>query len=293
MLTVDRKHCPSYEEFVAEYSDRNRPVVISGCFDHWPARDLFDLDYFEGNFGDRTVTWPGQEHQVGPLIRQIRDSSEEAPAPYLQEVSIYEHFPEILDAVTPLPPYPFPDWTSTVLIPSRLNFSMRDFELLIGGPGSKFRTLHQDANHVHAFVFQIVGKKSFYLFPPEMSPYLYPDPELPNLSPIDPYVEPDLERFPLYEQAAGVEVIVNEGEMIFVPSDWWHITKLDEISIAVTINWVHRGNWDRYCASMSGSASAWKRALKRTYFHGVGRFMRVLDRVGADRILDGDRSLGR
>lgn len=292
MIEVDRKHRLSYDEFVTEYSDRNRPVVISGCFDHWPARDLFSLDYFEQNFGDRTVAWPGHQHQVGPLIRQIRESSEGAPAPYLQEVSIYEHFPEILDAVTPLPPYPFPDWTSSALIPSRLNFSMRDFELLIGGPGSKFRTLHQDANHVHAFVFQIVGKKSFYLFPPKMRRYLYPDPELPNLSPIDPYVAPDFERYPLYEQAEGVEVTVNEGEMVFVPSDWWHITKLDEISIAVTINWVHRGNWDRYCLSMSGSASPWKRVMKRSYYNNVGRFMRVLDRLGVDRVLDRDRSLG-
>jgi hypothetical protein len=292
MLKVDRKHAPTQQEFIAEYSDRNRPVIISGAFDHWPAMDLFDLDYFEHNFGDRVVEWPGQSPlQVGPLIRQIRQSSEEAPAPYLQEVSIYEHFPEILDAVTPLPPYPFPDWASSPLIPRRMQFSMRDFELLIGGPGSKFRTLHQDAMHVHAFVFQIVGKKSFYLFPPETSPCLYPDEQAPNVSPIDPFSAPDLDRYPLYEQAQGVEVTVNPGEMVFVPSNWWHITKLEEVSIAVTINWVHRSNWDGYCDSMNRSSSGLKQAVKRNYFRQVGNVMNALGRTGVDRMLDSDRSL--
>jgi hypothetical protein len=283
----------AHEEFISEYSDRDVPVVISGAIDHWSARDLFSLDYFERRFEDRTVRWPGQEPlQVGPLMRRIRDSSADNPAPYLQEVSIYDHFPEILDAVTPMPPYPFPDWASTSLVPRRMHFSMRAFELLIGGPGSQFRTLHQDTWHVHAFIFQIVGKKTFYLFSPENTPFLYADREHPNVSPIDPFAEPDLERYPRFAQARGVEVTVNEGELIFVPADWWHTTRLDEVSIAVTINWVHRSNWDRYSVSMSqGSVSPWKRRLKRNYFKQLGRIMPVLERSGADRRLAFDRHL--
>lgn len=295
MMQIDRKHCLPYEEFVSEYSDRDVPVIVSGAFDHWQARDLFSLDYFEENFGDRTVAWPGQKPlRVGPLIREIRQSSESSPATYLQEVCIYEHFPEILDAVTPMPPYPFPDWTSTRLIPRRLDFSMRALELLIGGPGSKFRTLHQDFCHVHAFIFQIVGKKRFYLFPPEESPNLYPDREWPNTSPLDPFGEPDLERFPRFAQAKGVEVTVNEGEMIFVPSDWWHISKLDEVSIAVTMNWVHRSNWDRYCAGVSKvSTSPWKQSLKRNYFHAAGRVARAMELARSKQAMVADRNLRR
>ena len=52
---IDRRHKLSRDEFLQEYYSTNRPVIITGMMDDWPAMGKWDLDYFGRNFGDRVV----------------------------------------------------------------------------------------------------------------------------------------------------------------------------------------------------------------------------------------------
>ena len=45
---VERRHKPSRDEFLAEYYSPNRPVIITGMMDDWPAMRKWSLDYFFG-----------------------------------------------------------------------------------------------------------------------------------------------------------------------------------------------------------------------------------------------------
>jgi lysine-specific demethylase 8 len=34
---IERIHCPSIEEFLRDYMQKKKPVILTGCIDHWPA----------------------------------------------------------------------------------------------------------------------------------------------------------------------------------------------------------------------------------------------------------------
>ena len=52
---VDRRHKLRRDEFLANYYSTNRPVIITGMMDDWPAMKKWNLDYFQERFGDREI----------------------------------------------------------------------------------------------------------------------------------------------------------------------------------------------------------------------------------------------
>lgn len=34
---IQRIHCPSIEQFLTDYIQTKKPVILTGCIDHWPA----------------------------------------------------------------------------------------------------------------------------------------------------------------------------------------------------------------------------------------------------------------
>ena len=45
---IDRIHCPSLEQFHNEYMKQAKPVIITGCMDHWPAMNERRWRYLAG-----------------------------------------------------------------------------------------------------------------------------------------------------------------------------------------------------------------------------------------------------
>ena len=52
---IPRRHKLSRDEFLKEYYCLNRPVIITGMLDEWPARQKWNVDYLQQHFGDREV----------------------------------------------------------------------------------------------------------------------------------------------------------------------------------------------------------------------------------------------
>ena len=52
---IEYRHRLSRDQFLREYYSTNRPVIITGMMDDWPAMRKWNLDYFAEKFGDREV----------------------------------------------------------------------------------------------------------------------------------------------------------------------------------------------------------------------------------------------
>ena len=89
------------------------------------------------------------------------------------------------------------------------------------GPAGTVTPLHCDYDD-NIFA-QIWGTKRIFLSPPHHDEFLYPREANAILfgSPFDPEA-PDFDQFPLARQATMIEVIVNPGDMLYVPAGWYH-----------------------------------------------------------------------
>jgi hypothetical protein len=89
------------------------------------------------------------------------------------------------------------------------------------GPAGTVTPLHADYDD-NIFV-QLWGSKRIFLAPPHHDAFLYPVEANVLLfgSPFDPEA-PDYDRFPLARQAMLLELVVEPGDLLYVPAGWYH-----------------------------------------------------------------------
>jgi len=236
---IDRRSGLSPPEFRREYLDPLRPVILTDAIAHWPALGRWSPEFFKREYGELIVTVDGETMRLGDLIDRIEASSSANPAPYLRNQALSEWPPELLSDVLPMPDCTRPNWFESRLFPSRRK--MTSIEAYIGGEGAHFPVLHWDGLHTHAYLMQLYGDKEYIAFAPNQTRFMYPRGG-GNVSEIDDVLNPDLERFPLCDQAEGYRFQLHPGETLFVPSGWWHTARILSPSVTVSINGVNRPN---------------------------------------------------
>lgn len=256
------------EAFYRDYVALRRPAIIAGAAD-WPATKKWSIDWFANRFGDREVVVERKLLRMDEFLRKVEASTPVDPAPYLNGISIADNFPELLPDLTPAPAITQPNWLASAHMPARWKTRDGFLELLVGGYGTRFPGLHYDQWYLNAFVTQIVGDKDFYLFRPEDTRYLYPREDAPSRSCIRNIHDVNLSEYPQFGHARPIHVRLRQGETIFVPWGWWHVTELPGTSIAVSINSANGANWDAFSEDFSMRSRLPRRALIKLALRGV------------------------
>jgi len=259
--SIDRRENLTYEKFAKEYLYANKPVIVTDALRNWRALQRWSPEFFKREFGSMkfTLDEPGKgkseykgnsngaaEYTMDRFIDQVMASTEEHPAPYFRNQILYDLFPTLKQDIEPLPEYFQPNWLPDKYMVKYVRQVLNRgaaLELYIGGKGGAFPVLHYDGAGTHAFLMQVYGQKKFIIYPPDQERFLYPSLEKQNNSLIKDIDHPDLEKFPLFAKAEPTEFILEPGEMLFIPSHWWHTTKMLSPSISVSANVVNQSNW--------------------------------------------------
>ena len=253
---VERRDAISYEEFFRVYAMGRRPVVIRGQA-LWTGAEPFGVQILRERCGTKRLAdlQSGIGGDIGLTDEQLAryrtlggylDALEAAVAkggthdvPYQTNVDIAASFPELVPDIQP-PKYFLPNWISRVFA-SAASYTIG--ELFIGPPSTPFGCLHFDKWRVHVGTCQLLGRKQWWLFPPEESKHLYAKPNhwYPHLSPVDVRA-PDLKKYPLFAKARGFTTVLEPGDILFCPDSWWHETQNLELSIATAVRIANRSN---------------------------------------------------
>ncbi|MCF2149918.1 cupin-like domain-containing protein [Desmonostoc muscorum LEGE 12446] len=113
-------------------------------------------------------------------------------------------------------------------------YGFEQYIYLIIGRKESSLGLHIDSFCTQGWLGVISGSKRFVLLSPDQQKFVYD-------GQVDAF-KPDLEKFPLYANAKPVEFLLNSGEILYIPSMWWHQAENLENSIALGFNTVNEWN---------------------------------------------------
>ncbi len=208
----------SKEDFVKNYVQPQKPVVIENLIEDWPAFKKWDLDYIKELAGDKVVPL----YDDRPITSEYKFNEPHAEMKMADYIDLLKSKPtdyriflyHLMKEVPALQKdFKFPKIGLRIIKQLPM--------LFFGGENSKV-FMHYDIDFANILHFHFHGKKQCIIYPPSESKYLYKVPHaLISREDID-YRSPDLEKFPALKKAKGFVTELNHGETLYMPEGYWH-----------------------------------------------------------------------
>lgn len=213
----------SPEEFKRNYLIPQKPVVIKGLADEYPAGKKWTINYIK--------------EVCGPVMVDVFDNSNSNKGSAFTNPDLKMPFSEYVNTIIENKPttlrmflfnmfkakpglrkdFPCPAIFKGIL--GRIGY------MFFGAKGIKVR-IHQDIDMSNVLLTQFYGRKKVVLIDPKYSELLY---KLPyNTYSLIDLDKPDYEKYPGLQYIEVQECILEHGDSLYMPSGFWHyITYVD------------------------------------------------------------------
>jgi len=228
---IEKINTISKENFINTYKNKNTPVVISELTKKWPAREKWDIEYIQNVAGDNIVPLydskpsTDRKHQHAAAVHMPLKS-------YIDllkkgESNLRMFFYNILaEAPELIKDFTYPD--------IGLKLFKKLPVLFLGGKDARVQ-MHFDIDMADILLCHFGGKKRIMLFPPEQTKNIYRVPfSFSSLNSID-YENPDYEKYPALKNLQGYITELRHGDVIYIPSGYWHYVMYDDISFSMAL----------------------------------------------------------
>ena len=219
----------SADRFYADFYYRNRPVVLRGFAARWQSWDMFAPQALARTHGDVAVSVTvGREHDPRHEInREMRTM------PLREFVNVVETansndsymtagnsmmrgpLASLVAQIKPLPGF------LTEHHPQSLDMWL--------GPAGTVTHCHQDLTNT--LYVQAYGTKRFYLVPPYEAELIYDGRNLFHT--VDPETV-NLRVHPAFARAAVTELVLEPGDVLFIPVGWFHHVRALTASVSIS-----------------------------------------------------------
>ncbi|BAM93207.1 JmjC domain protein [Bradyrhizobium oligotrophicum S58] len=255
--TIERAPAMTHEHFYDAFFQK-RPVAMPQKISHWPALTQWSPEFFKRSYGDLPV-WlsrydPHSERSY--LDQHIEYASRKTTmADYVDALSGDHGFFSIRESIGMLQSHP-------ELLEHVDGF--RPFGCSSEPPASQYMALWFSPGHdttgmhidvAEGLLFHIYGHKRVILLAPDQTGLVYED-DLNKLyargledridpedlemwrnfvrwSKVNPF-EPDFERFPALREATYFDVVINPGDVLYIPLGWWHAVRSLDTTISIS-----------------------------------------------------------
>lgn len=231
LQNIPRRRNLSKEEFLREYFEPKKPVVIEDLTENWPAYHKWNFKYFKEKAGEVVVPLydgkpaKGRQSSHGPAMK----------VPFREYIDILQKGPTDLRMFFFNLLQNCPDLVEDFEYPELgVSFFKKLPVLFVGGEGSKV-VMHYDMDLANNFHFNFVGEKKVILYSPDQTGLLYKVPySIVSMEIID-MDAPDFEKYPALAKAKGFETRLKHGDALYIPSQWWHWIKYEKPSLSLTL----------------------------------------------------------
>ncbi|KAK2168338.1 hypothetical protein LSH36_18g11053 [Paralvinella palmiformis] len=249
---IDRRHNLSLEEFSDIY-DGKWPVIITDVVQRWPAYN-WTGEFFNEHYGQEQVLMktvdPVMIEAVTvsvPLYKFYKNTKKAHPNSwsYVEDELFIPMRPELRKDIGDNK-YVKEDFFE--IFPE----DVRPWNaMLLWGTKYSRSSLHMDPYNWTATSFVIRGHKRWKLYPPGQDEYLYIMKDKRSGFPLDCYkynsavdaFDPDMKTYPMFDNAASIMFEQLPGEILFIPSGWFHQAYNDEETLAISSQLMNKNNY--------------------------------------------------
>lgn len=232
-MEIERRHKLPAAEFLRDYYSANRPVIITGMMEDWPAMKKWNFDFFRQHFSDREVEVQfGRESNANYELNKDAHKRRMKFGEYVDLVektsrsndfymTAYNdsHNSRVLSGL----------WDDIVQIPEYLESRPDNRGFMWFGPAGTLTPFHHDLTN--NFMAQIMGRKRLRLIPACEIANVYNHQHC--FTAVDAR-NVDLQRFPNMARAQILDCVLAPGEVLFLPVGCWHFVEGLDTSITIT-----------------------------------------------------------
>jgi Family of unknown function (DUF6065)/Cupin-like domain len=234
---IERRTDLSRDEFLERYYAQNRPVILAGEMADWPALARWTPQYLRDVVGAAPVQYQGERsknaHFEMEKDRHLRTMPfdrfiDMITAGATGNDAYITAYNSASNAAALAPLYRDLGTLDKFLAPNPDAPS----GMMWIGPAGTITSLHHDLTN--NLIAQIVGRKRFKVVPAAHTGKVYNHRHI--FSEIVDLEDPALDRarFPQLAGARIYDVVLEPGEMIFMPLGWWHQVRALDFSVTVT-----------------------------------------------------------
>ena len=233
----------SSTDFSEKWSDR--PFILTQPVREWPVYKSWDTDTLLEQYGSVKFRAEAVDWTLNTYVNYMRNNSDESPL-YLFDRSFVQKMDLQISRAQKSSSYWIPECFGDDLF-AVLGDQRPDDKWLIIGPARSGSTYHKDPNATSAWNAVLRGSKYWIMFPSSTSstppPGVYVSEDQSEVTSPLSIAEWLLGFHAEARKTPGcVEGVCGEGEVLHVPSGWWHLVVNLDTSIAITQNFVPRSH---------------------------------------------------
>lgn len=239
IVPIAELYDPDPEIIEREFIAKHLPVVLKGAAKSWPAAKLWSFEYFRTNYPDtpiaiaderftRTAEGTGYTIKMtGYSMTEFTRAVEAGASVYLKFLPVFKQHPELREHLSMAD---MTRWSS-----GRVPKCEITNEFYMGGPNTVTH-LHTERSDIFHACF--AGRKRWRLYAPSQTRFLYPIPArtLFIASEVD-FLAPDYAVHPWFRYANGFETVLDPGDVLYLPSYYWHAVENPEATISANCLW--------------------------------------------------------